>query len=87
MSLVGDLLIASRAQHDQKRQQTGRTSREGVVTAQPDYPKAEAYLAEALRLRLDAHALDPDHADPEWRRDVVSHDDLVAFFRLYPAIP
>lgn len=87
MSLVSDLLIASRAQHDQKRQHTGRTNREGIVTHQPNYPKAEGYIAEALRLRTEAHALDPDHLDPEWRRDVVPHEELMAFFREYPTIP
>lgn len=87
MSQVSDLLIASRAQHDQKRQSTGRTNREGVVTSQPNYPKAEGYIAAALRLRLEAHALDPDHLDPEWRRDPAPHDTLVAFFQEYPTIP
>lgn len=53
-----------------------------------DYPLAESHIAEALRLRLEAHALDPDHHDPAWADDTranrgVSHDALVAFFQRY----
>jgi hypothetical protein len=87
MSQVADLLIASRAQHDQKRQSTGRVNRDGIVTSKPNYPKAENHIAEALRLRLEAHELDPEHTDPEWSRDVAPHDALVAFYRQYPLIP
>lgn len=87
MSDVGEKLRASRAAHERKRRSTGRNDAGGVLAEAPDYPKAEAHLAEALRLRLEAHDLDPDHTDPEWARDVVSHDDLVAFFRSYPLIP
>jgi hypothetical protein len=84
---VADLLLASRAAHNRKRQSTGKTDKHGVISSRPDYQKAEAHIAEALRLRLEAHALDPEHADPEWARDVAPHDELVAFYRQYPLIP
>lgn len=85
---VADLLKASRAAHEQKRRSTGRTDKQGNIAATPDYARAEGFIAEALRLRLAAHDLDPEHTDPEWAKDVKpTHDELIAFFTRYPEIP
>jgi hypothetical protein len=53
----------------------------------PNYQQADAHAAQALELREAAHAADPEHADPEWANDRVSHDETIAFLRLYPLIP
>ena len=76
---VSALLKRSRAHHDAKRKLANKST--------PNYPKAEAEITNALDLRLQAHALDPNHLDPEWANDVVPHDALVDWFRLYPTIP
>lgn len=57
-----------------------------------DYSTAEQHVAAALKARLEAHDLDPDHALPAWRdqslrTNRVSHDELVRFYRAYPEIP
>lgn len=51
-----------------------------------DYVTAEREVAHALDLRLQAHTSDPGHTDAAWAIDTVSHDALVAFYRLYPSI-
>lgn len=88
---VAALLSASRAAHLQKKQSVGRQS-QGKVIAQPNYPKAEAHIAEALSAREAAEALDPEHTAPAWSEDLaanrgVTSAELIAFFRLYPEIP
>lgn len=89
---VGQLLAASRDAHTRKKHAAGTVDQQGTVTSQPNYPVAESHIAEALRLRLEADALDPAHTSPDWDADQrankgVSHDALIAFFRAYPAIP
>lgn len=53
----------------------------------PNIPKAEAAAAEALTLRLQAHALDPSHLDPEWGNDLIPHEQIVDFLTRYASIP
>lgn len=86
---VNTLLVASRAAHDRKRLAAGRVDRYGKVIAPPNWPVAEQHIAEALRLRLEAHALDPDHTASGWRDDLASDDKLIAFYVAYakPFIP
>lgn len=91
-SPVADLLQQSRAAHLRKKYVAGRADKQGRISHPPDYPQAESHIAEALRLRLEAEALDPEHTDPAWSTDLsankgVSSADLIAFFRAYPAIP
>lgn len=43
------------------------------MTSTPDYPAAEAHIAEALRLREQAEALDPAHRDPAWSDDLAAN--------------
>ena len=76
---VSALLKRSRAHHDAKRKLANKTT--------PNYPKAEAEIVNALDLRLQAHALDPNHLDPEWANDAIPHDELVTFYERYPLIP
>jgi len=83
---VHALLTQSRAAHQRKQKASGRTNAKGDVIAQPNYPVAEGHLADALDLRLQAHALDPDHLAPAWQDDKVPHETLVAFMQRYASI-
>lgn len=87
MATVADLLQQSRAAHAQKKRAAGTIDAKAVPSG-ADYPLADAHLGEALTLRLAAHDLDPEHADPAWASDEranrgVSHDALVCSFRAY----
>lgn len=84
MPSVAQLLAESRAHHANKNKLANRK-----VNGQPapDYPSAEAEIAQALKKRLQAHGMDPQHLDPSWSLDRASHADLVAFYQLYPEIP
>ena len=88
---VADLLAASRAAHLQKKHAAGRVDRVGTVIAAPDYPKAEQHAEDALNLRLQAHELDPEMADPAWAQDEALNGCSTAmvesFLRRYPTIP
>lgn len=89
---LAELLSQSRAAHARKKECVGRVGPGGRMMQSPDYPLAEQHIAEALRLREEADALDPEHRSPVWSRDRaankgVSHGDLVAFFRKYATIP
>ena len=88
---VAQLLAASRAAHLQKKHASGRVNTTGVVVQQPDYDKATAHVAEALRLRLQAHEQDPEHTDSAWTIDQTlngcDHDTLVRFFQRYLVTP
>lgn len=81
---VAQLLAESRAHHQTKNRLANRRVNGHHA---PDYTGAEAEIALALEKRLAAHAMDPTHADPSWSLDRAAHEDLVAFFRLYPEIP
>lgn len=89
---VARLLAASREAHLRKKHAAGVISAAGDVASAPNYPLAESHIAEALRLRLEANALDPEHTAPEWQADQlinkgVTDADMIAFFEKYPAIP
>lgn len=81
MSDVRTLLQQSRAKHAEYRKAANPKS-----PAVPNYPIAEQRAAEARSLRLDAHALDPDHLDPAWQHDKVPHARYLAFYDRYPGI-
>lgn len=97
MTLVNDaevarLLAASREAHLRKKRAAGTINAKGDVANHPDYPQAESFMAEALRLRLEAHQLDPDHTAPAWSVDQaankgISHEQLVSFMTRYAEIP
>lgn len=80
---VSALLKRSRAHHANKTRYANQKRGSQHV---PNYPQAEAEIRDALRLRLEAHELDPTHSDPEWANDTVPHDALIAFMRRYSEI-
>ena len=88
---VKALLDSSRSEHLQKKHAAG-TQANGVVTSKPNYPKAEAHIATALRFREEAEALDPDHTAPAWAEDLAANKgitsaQLIDWYRRYPEIP
>lgn len=80
---VNRLLLASRAAHDMKKRNAGVIDKSGAVIAPPNYPKAEQHLVDALRLRLDAHDLDPEHTAEGWAADKVADAELIRFYVKY----
>lgn len=89
---VSQLLTQSRTAHLAKKQAAGRSSPQGIVTQQPNYPLAESHIREALRLREEAHRLDPQMTDAAWADDLaankgVTSDALVDWFRSYLETP
>lgn len=80
---VNRLLAASREAHDMKRRNAGRIDGTGKVAAQPNWPRAEQYIAEALRLRLDAHDADPEHTASGWGDDTAPDAMLIRFYVAY----
>lgn len=86
---VNRLLAASRAAHDMKKRSAGVIDKDGRTIAKPNYVVAERHLAEALRLRLDAHDLDPEHTASGWAQDRVPDAELIRFYVQYsrPLIP
>lgn len=89
---VAQLLQQSRAEHMQKKQAAGRTDAKGMITSRPNHPKAEGHIREAIRLREEAHALDPEQTDPAWVADRaanngVASEALLAWFRRYLTTP
>ncbi len=85
MKTVAELLADSTAAHLRYRQAAGRTDKDGRVISPPNDIEAEAAIREALSARLEAHALDPDHADAAWIGPKATHDDLVKFYDRYLA--
>jgi hypothetical protein len=91
-SQITALLSQSRAAHDRKKRAAGQTDREGKITSAPNYPQAETEMAEALKLRLEAHDLDPSHESTAWHTDQLAnkgltHQQLVDWMREYQTIP
>lgn len=84
---VADLLTASRQHALQRKRLAGRANKDGHITHRPNYPAAEQAAAQALKLRLQAHDLDPDHTDPAWSDDPAPHAEIVAFLEAYASIP
>ncbi len=86
---VDRLLVASREAHTAKKRKAGVIDGSGTVIAQPDYPTAEQHIVEALRLRLEAHGLDPAHESSGWAQDMSPDAELIKFYVAYsrPFIP
>lgn len=86
---VNTLLHQSREAHKRKQRSAGVVDRDGTVISAPNWPEAEQHIVEALRLRLEAHDLDPEHTASGWRDDLASDDKLIAFYCAYslPFIP
>lgn len=79
-NVVAEMLRDSRAAHDRYRSLAGRVAKDGTVAARPNYVAAEENVREALNLRVAAHRIDPQHADPEWGNDKAPHATLVDFY-------
>lgn len=88
---VNRLLQQSREKHTAKKRAAGVVDRDGRVVSAPNYQRGEAEIVEALRLRLEAHELDPEHTAEGWRDDraFASDEKLIAFYVAYskPLIP
>lgn len=80
---VNQLLATSRAEHDMKKRKAGLTDPEGRVKALPNYPQAEQHILKALTLRLEAHALDPEHTASGWADDKAPDAELIRFYVAY----
>lgn len=80
MSQVADELRASRAAHTRYRQAAGKIDAKGNVSEAKKHDVCRVALDDAYSHRAAAHALDPDHADPEWSRDKADHADLLTFY-------
>jgi len=81
---VGELLSQSRSAHTQFHV-TDAVHLGNGHWAKGDQVDAASWLEKALSLRLEAHAADPQHADPAWAQDKVPHAELVAFYQTYLA--
>lgn len=73
MSDVSNLLARSRAEHDVYQ----KANRNGDKTLE------KSAISHAKILREQAHALDPQHEDPEWIEDQVPHEAYEQFYELY----
>ena len=88
MIAVGALLEQSHAAHQRSLSVRGRIDRHGRISAPPQLRAAGAAVQEALRLRCEAHALDPEHLDPAWIEDQQAnrgrtHEAMVTFLGRY----
>lgn len=88
MSEVADLLASSRAAHTRYRSAAGAIHgaghpNAGEVAQRPNYAACEQAIQTALADRQTAHHLDPEHRDPAWALDRVSHAELVEFYTRY----
>lgn len=82
---IAELLQLSREAHLRYRESISRRVPDGAggtIRVEGDPVVAGAALTEACRLRVEAHALDPDHVDPAWREEPVTHDHdtLLTFY-------
>lgn len=92
---VNGLLSASRAAHEMKKRRAGVIDSTGATIAPANWAEAEHHLVEALRLRLDAHDLDPEHTASGWLVPIppapkpTPEPDLIRFYVAYskPFIP
>lgn len=80
MTTIAQLLADARTAHLRYRGQIPRMERQGGVLVQIDGDPQLAgdALHEALRLRTEAHCLDPRKLDPAWA-DESLHDALLDF--------
>lgn len=89
---VSQLLQQSRAAHLRKKHAAGKADRNGVITSVPNYTAAERHITEALDLRRQAEALDPEHTDPAWADDQsqnrgLSSQQMIDWFEEYLRTP
>lgn len=87
---VRGLLTASRAAHQRSFQHRGRIDKQGRLSKAAELHKAGPAIEEAVKLRLQAHALDPEHLDPAWLDDQAANkgvpsDVMVGFLGRYLA--
>lgn len=86
---VNRLLAASRAAHEAKKRKAGVIDKEGRVIAAPNWPAAEQHIVEALRCRVEAHVLDPEHTASGWSIPIppattaTPDADLIKFYVAY----
>lgn len=82
--MIAQLLADSRTAHARYRSNKARMASQGgqLVKIDGNPVAAGEALHEALRLRTEAEALDPRHADLAWHIDAVGHphDALVEFY-------
>lgn len=84
---IGELLSAARSEHEQYRanvphMRAGSGGKLQAITGDAD--ASIAHMTEALRLRLEADAQDPQHLDPAWAMDLASrfrHNDVVQWYQ------
>lgn len=84
MTEVARLLTAARV-HERNR--VASANRRSAGQPQPDYVAATASAQLALDARLEAHTLDPEHADPAWAGDRLSHNQQLQWLRDYISRP
>lgn len=85
---VATLLEQSRTAHQRSKRERGEINERGSVKTAPRLVQAGALIAEALRWRLEAEALDPNHVDPAWLDDQQANrgqtsDAMVTFLGRY----
>jgi hypothetical protein len=84
---ISDLLSAARREHELYRASVPhmRGTPGGKLQAvSGNADESIAHLTEALRLRLEADANDPQHLDLAWAQDVAArfrHNDVVAWYQ------
>lgn len=81
---VATFLAAARA-HELNRKR--HANRKVGSQHQPDYAAGVTEAQSALTLRQQAHALDPEHADPAWALDPVSNDRICEFLQAWIDLP
>ena len=87
---IGPLLAEARDAHARYRAASGRIDTTGKVSQAPHLMTCGDFVRAALKLRTDAHAADPTHADPAWIDDAQqmkgqTNDALIAFYTAYLA--
>jgi hypothetical protein len=81
--IVADLLSQSRAAHQTYRKFAGTCDKKGNITQAYDEGRCVKAIELALSTRLEAHRIDPDHTDPEWKNDTVKHEELCEFYQRF----
>lgn len=85
---VTALLAASRAAHATYRTLAGRINKHGAIAQPPNLYEAGQAIQLALRQRLEAETIDPQHSDPAWLADErlnkgASSQSLIDFYATY----
>lgn len=81
---VAELLAQSRQKHQEYRDNLPRMGpgNPRAVKIEGNIIAAAAAMWRACRLRVEAHALDPEQKDPAWQDEAVTHDHdaLLGFY-------